>query len=147
VRRDEQPPVTPAPSDPPGVHPEVSMSVLITTRTALARLSAALHTRLTPADIAADAGMTTAEYAVGTVAACGFAGVLYKLITSDLVMSLLKALISKASTCPSDQLPGRCRRAGPGVEAWRPRCSTTPRRDASETAASPPPRLPPRCPR
>jgi hypothetical protein len=33
---------------------------------------------------------------VGTVAACGFAGVLYKLITSDLVMSLLKAIIGKA---------------------------------------------------
>ena len=40
--------------------------------------------------------MATAEYAVATVAACGFAGVLYKLITSDLVMSLLKALISHA---------------------------------------------------
>jgi hypothetical protein len=28
-----------------------------------------------------EAGMTTAEYAVGTVAACGFAGVLYKVLT------------------------------------------------------------------
>lgn len=33
-----------------------------------------------------DRGMTTAEYAVGTVAACGFAGVLLKLLTSDTVL-------------------------------------------------------------
>ena len=43
-----------------------------------------------------DAGMTTAEYAVGTVAACGFSGVLYKVITSDAVMNLLENVISRA---------------------------------------------------
>lgn len=43
-----------------------------------------------------EAGMTTAEYAVGTVAACGFSGVLYKVITSDAVLSLIKAVIAKA---------------------------------------------------
>ena len=43
-----------------------------------------------------EAGMTTAEYAVGTVAACGFSGILYKVITSDTVLSLLKAVIAKA---------------------------------------------------
>ena len=48
------------------------------------------------ADHAAETGMTTAEYAVGTVAACGFSGVLYKVITSDAVLSLLKSVISKA---------------------------------------------------
>ncbi len=31
---------------------------------------------------AADAGMTTAEYAVGTLAAVGFAGLLFKVVTS-----------------------------------------------------------------
>ena len=36
-----------------------------------------------------EAGMTTAEYAVGTVAACGFAGVLYKVVTSHTVLTLL----------------------------------------------------------
>ena len=40
--------------------------------------------------------MTTAEYAVGTVAACGFGGVLYKVITSPTVLELLKSVISKA---------------------------------------------------
>ncbi|MGN6599562.1 MAG: DUF4244 domain-containing protein [Actinomycetes bacterium] len=45
-----------------------------------------------------DAGMTTAEYAIGTVAACGFGGVLIKLLTSDTVVSLLSDLIRKALT-------------------------------------------------
>nr|WP_052070688.1 DUF4244 domain-containing protein [Streptacidiphilus albus] len=44
----------------------------------------------------ADAGMTTAEYAVGTVAACGFAALLYKVVTSGAVSSALSALITRA---------------------------------------------------
>lgn len=47
---------------------------------------------------AKDAGMTTAEYAVGTVAACGFAGVLYRLLTSDQVSGLLTGIIKRALT-------------------------------------------------
>lgn len=43
-----------------------------------------------------DDGMTTAEYAVGTVAACGFGGVLYKLLTSETVASLLEDVITQA---------------------------------------------------
>jgi hypothetical protein len=43
-----------------------------------------------------DSGMTTAEYGVGTVAACGFGGVLYKVVTSDAVSGLLKGIIEKA---------------------------------------------------
>jgi hypothetical protein len=43
-----------------------------------------------------EAGMTTAEYAVGTVAACGFAGVLYKILTSSEVISLVTNVIAKA---------------------------------------------------
>lgn len=66
------------------------MRVLESARTAPIRLSARLH----GAD--QEAGMTTAEYAVGTVAACGFSGVLYKVITSDAVLELLKSVISKA---------------------------------------------------
>jgi hypothetical protein len=41
-------------------------------------------------------GMSTAEYAVGTVAACGFGGILYKILTSDQVMSLLTKIIERA---------------------------------------------------
>lgn len=43
-----------------------------------------------------DDGMTTAEYAVGTVAACGFGGILYKLLTSDTVVQMLKDIIERA---------------------------------------------------
>jgi hypothetical protein len=45
---------------------------------------------------AADAGMTTAEYAVGTVAACGFAAVLYAVVTSSAVKTELTTLITHA---------------------------------------------------
>ena len=41
-------------------------------------------------------GMTTAEYAVGTVAACGFGGLLYKILTSPEVASMIKNLIERA---------------------------------------------------
>ncbi len=43
-----------------------------------------------------DAGMTTAEYAVGTIAACGFAGVLYKAITSSEVLAAVKHVVVRA---------------------------------------------------
>lgn len=43
-----------------------------------------------------EAGMTTAEYAVGTVAACGFSGILYKVITSPQVLKLMTDVISSA---------------------------------------------------
>lgn len=45
---------------------------------------------------AAEAGMSTAEYAVGTIAACGFAAVLYKIVNSGPVRSALSAVIEKA---------------------------------------------------
>jgi uncharacterized protein DUF4244 len=43
-----------------------------------------------------DAGMNTAEYAVGTLAAVAFAGLLYKVVTSDTVRGLLTAVIQRA---------------------------------------------------
>jgi hypothetical protein len=43
-----------------------------------------------------DAGMSTAEYAVGTIAAVGFAGVLFKVVTSSKVQAALSGLIEKA---------------------------------------------------
>jgi Protein of unknown function (DUF4244) len=45
-----------------------------------------------------DLGMSTAEYAVGTVAACGFGGILYKILTSDKVTELLTRIIERALT-------------------------------------------------
>ncbi|MFB8087898.1 DUF4244 domain-containing protein [Streptomyces sp. NPDC055992] len=44
----------------------------------------------------ADRGMTTSEYAVGTIAACAFAAVLYKVVTSAAVMSQLQSLLKGA---------------------------------------------------
>ena len=41
-------------------------------------------------------GTTTAEYAIGTLAACGFAGLLYKVVTSSSVEELLSGLLHKA---------------------------------------------------
>ena len=70
------------------------MSALTSIRTAPVRAAVAVQDRL--AASGGDEGMTTAEYAVGTVAACGFSGVLYKVITSQVVLDLLKSVISKA---------------------------------------------------
>jgi Flp pilus assembly pilin Flp len=43
-----------------------------------------------------DAGMTTAEYAVGTVAAVAFAAVLYKVVTSSAVLQALSGIVTSA---------------------------------------------------
>lgn len=48
----------------------------------------------------AEAGMSTAEYAVGTIAACGFAAVLYKIVTSGPVKTALTGVITKALHVP-----------------------------------------------
>jgi hypothetical protein len=45
---------------------------------------------------AVEAGMTTAEYAVGTVAAVAFAVVLYKIVRSDAVASALSSIVESA---------------------------------------------------
>jgi hypothetical protein len=42
------------------------------------------------------AGMSTAEYAVGTVAACAFAAVLYRVVTGGSIVTALTHLISRA---------------------------------------------------
>ena len=52
-----------------------------------ARNARALHSQ---------AGTTTAEYAIGTLAACGFAALLYKIVTSQQVAGLLSGIIHKA---------------------------------------------------
>ena len=58
-------------------------------RTAMSKLMARFGGR-------ADAGMTTVEYAVGTLAAVAFAGVLLKVLTSDTVQSALAAIVQRA---------------------------------------------------
>jgi len=43
-----------------------------------------------------EAGMSTAEYAVGTVAACAFAAILYKVVTGGSIVTALTDLIDSA---------------------------------------------------
>ncbi len=43
-----------------------------------------------------DTGMSTVEYAVGTLAAVAFAGVLLKVVTSDAIRAALAAIIERA---------------------------------------------------
>jgi hypothetical protein len=54
----------------------------------------AIRNRLEPRS---EAGMNTAEYAVGTVSACGFATLLYKLLTSDFGQSILESIFDKVT--------------------------------------------------
>lgn len=43
-----------------------------------------------------DDGMTTVEYAVGTLAAVAFAGVLLRVLTSDTVRNALSGIVQRA---------------------------------------------------
>ena len=52
--------------------------------------------KLVHARVRDDKGMTTAEYAVGTVAAAGLGGILIKLLASDEVRNLVLNVISSA---------------------------------------------------
>ena len=58
-------------------------------RRLLARRWAAVRER-------AEAGMSTAEYAVGTVAACAFAAVLYRVVTGSSIVTGLTDLVERA---------------------------------------------------
>lgn len=61
----------------------------------------AVHGRWVAARRRADAGMSTAEYAVGTLAACTFAAVLIAIVRSDAVRSALSELITSALSIAS----------------------------------------------
>ena len=47
-----------------------------------------------------DAGMSTAEYAIGTIAAAAFAALLYAVVTGDSVLAGLTSLIEQALSTP-----------------------------------------------
>jgi Protein of unknown function (DUF4244) len=55
-----------------------------------------LRTRWARVRATGEAGMSTAEYAVGTVAACAFAAVLYRVVTGGSVVDALGDLVSSA---------------------------------------------------
>jgi len=50
---------------------------------------------------AADAGMTTAEYAVGTLAACAFAATLLMVVRSGAIRAAMTGLIASALSIAS----------------------------------------------
>jgi hypothetical protein len=64
-------------------------------RTTLTKLNPGVGCRAV-ARLSKDDGLTTAEYAVGTIAAAGLGGLLLKLLTSTPVRDLLWNLISGA---------------------------------------------------
>lgn len=49
-------------------------------------------------EVVADAGMATAEYAMATLAACGFAGLLIAILRSNEVRGLLLGIVRQALT-------------------------------------------------
>ena len=53
-----------------------------------------LHARVT--GLAADDGMSTAEYAIGTIAAAAFAAVLYAVVTGDSIVGGLTEIVQRA---------------------------------------------------
>ena len=57
---------------------------------------ARLAVRRAAVRLSEEAGMSTAEYAVGTVAACAFAAVLYRVVTGGSVVDGLSALVADA---------------------------------------------------
>jgi len=91
------PPTTFCPQTPTshGVHPFAAATV---GRTSTADKEPVVHLhRYGDTDASRrDAGMSTAEYAIGTVAACGFAGLLLKLLTGGEVADLLRSVVRHA---------------------------------------------------
>ena len=45
-----------------------------------------------------DSGMSTVEYAIGTIAAAAFGAILYSVVTGDSIVSALTNLIGRALT-------------------------------------------------
>ena len=54
-----------------------------------------LQARLT-AVMSDDTGMSTVEYAIGTVAAAAFGGILYSVVTGDSIVGALTNIINRA---------------------------------------------------
>jgi hypothetical protein len=52
--------------------------------------------RTLPWPVGGDDGMSTVEYAIGTIAAAAFAAVLYTVVTGDSVLNGLTALVQRS---------------------------------------------------
>ena len=67
-----------------------------TATTRPSRCRRALARRWARVRASGEAGMSTAEYAVGTVAACAFAAILYRVVTGGSIVDALGRLIDSA---------------------------------------------------
>ncbi|MCB0925300.1 MAG: DUF4244 domain-containing protein [Mycobacterium sp.] len=61
------------------------------------KVTHAIRTRL-PLIVADEAGMSTVEYAIGTIAAAAFGAILYSVVTGDSIVAALTNIISRALT-------------------------------------------------
>lgn len=61
-------------------------------------MSESMHrwARLIDAALRGEDGMSTAEYAIGTIAAAAFAAVLYAVVTGDSVVGALTSIVQRA---------------------------------------------------
>jgi hypothetical protein len=80
----------------PQQEPAVEQQRAANNRTPAARRRHGLARRWAAVQETGEAGMSTAEYAVGTVAACAFAAVLYRVVTGDSIVTGLTALVDSA---------------------------------------------------
>lgn len=64
------------------------------------RVARRVRRTILAAQLEREAGMSTAEYAIGTIAACAFAALLYKVITSAQILNLLTGVVSRALQVP-----------------------------------------------
>ncbi len=67
-------------------------------RSAAVRTARSRTARLRTAGLGDDDGMSTVEYAIGTIAAAAFAAVLYAVVSGDTIVGALTALVQRALT-------------------------------------------------
>jgi hypothetical protein len=86
----------------PRLHARLRSRLIAGVTTALSNIRRAIPARLRATRDAgmSAAGMSTAEYAIGTVAACAFAALLYKVVTSTQILDLLTGVVSRALHVP-----------------------------------------------
>ena len=71
------------------------MKILDSTRSGIERIAGRTNANLTRL-ITDDEGMSTAEYAIGTIAAAAFGAILYTVVSGDNIVSALTGIITKA---------------------------------------------------
>lgn len=79
-----------------GPQPDPSRSAPSTAEAALEVVSPTVAAGPIRLRIVGERGMATAEYAVGLIAACAFAVVLYKVVTGGTALGLITALVKVA---------------------------------------------------